>query len=120
VGRLTGLRVDKLRIGSLMVSGFLAALAGVVLAGTLGGSDPNAGPSYLLPAFAAAFLGATAITPGRFNPWGSFVAVYFLVTGITGLQLLGAIGWVEQFFYGASLIVAVTFSKLVGRARAGG
>lgn len=120
VGRLTGLRVDRLRIGSLVCSGFFAALAGVVLAGTLGGSDPNAGPSYLLPAFAAAFLGATAITPGRFNPWGSFVAVYFLVTGITGLQLLGAIGWVEQFFYGASLVVAVTFSKLVGRARTGG
>ncbi|MGE0065734.1 MAG: ABC transporter permease [Solirubrobacterales bacterium] len=120
VGRLTGLRVDQLRVGSLVFSGFFAALAGVVLAGTLGGSDPSVGPSYLLPAFAAAYLGATAIVPGRFNPWGAFVAVYFLVTGITGLQLLGAIGWVEQFFYGASLIIAVTFAKLVARARAGG
>ncbi|MGE0065764.1 MAG: ABC transporter permease [Solirubrobacterales bacterium] len=120
VARLTGVRVKAIRAGSLVFSGFLAALAGVVLAGTLGGSDPTVGPSYLLPAFAAAFLGATAITPGRFNPWGSFVSVYFLVTGITGLQLVGAIGWVEQFFYGFSLIVAVTFSKLVGRARTGG
>ncbi len=43
----------------------------------------------LLPAFAAAFLGATTILPGRFNPWGVIVAVYFLATGITGLTMLG-------------------------------
>ena len=119
VARLTGLRVDALRLGSLVVSAFTAALAGVVLAGILGAADPNIGPSYLLPAFAAAFLGATAVRPGRFNPWGSFIAVYFLVTGITGLQLLGLVGWIEQFFYGASLVLAVTFSRLVGRRRTG-
>ncbi|HVV89491.1 MAG TPA: ABC transporter permease [Solirubrobacterales bacterium] len=118
VARLSGLRVDAIRIGSLVFSGFVAALAGVVLAGTLGAADPSVGPSYLLPAFAAAFLGSTAISPGRFNPWGTFVAVYFLVTGITGLQLLGLVGWIEQFFYGASLVLAVTFSRLVGRRRA--
>jgi ribose transport system permease protein len=118
VARLTGLRVDMLRIGSLAFSGVVAALAGVVLAGTLGAADPNVGPSYLLPAFAAAFLGSTAIRPGRFNPWGGFIAVYFLITGITGLQLLGLVGWIEQFFYGASLVLAVTFSRLMGRRRA--
>jgi len=119
VARLTGLRVEAMRLGSLVVSGFTAALAGVVLAGILGAADPNVGPSYLLPAFAAAFLGATAVNPGRFNPWGSFIAVYFLVTGITGLQLLGLVGWIEQVFYGASLVLAVTFSRLVGRRRSG-
>ena len=36
-------------------------------------------------------FGATAVVPGRFNAWGSFVAVYFLVTGFTGLQLRGTI-----------------------------
>jgi ribose transport system permease protein len=118
VARLTGLRVNAIRVGALAFSGVIAALAGVVLAGTLGASDPNVGPSYLLPAFAAAFLGSTAIRPGRFNPWGSFIAVYFLVTGITGLQLLGLVGWIESFFYGASLVLAVTFSRLVGRRRA--
>ena len=115
VARLSGLRVDALRVGSLVFSGLVAALSGVVLAGILGAADPNVGPTYLLPAFAAVFLGATAIRPGRFNPWGSFVAVYFLVTGITGLQLLGLVGWIEQFFYGTSLVLAVTFSHLMGR-----
>jgi ribose transport system permease protein len=117
VARLSGVRVDAIRAGSLVASAVLSAVGGIVLAGTLGASDPNVGASYLLPAFAAAFLGSTAITPGRFNPWGTFIAVYFLVTGVTGLNLLGLTGWVEQVFYGASLIVAVTFSHLAARRR---
>lgn len=115
--RLAGIRVNTVRWSAFLFSGFCAALAGVVLAGTLGASDPNVGPSFLLPAFAAAFLGSTAITPGRFNAWGSWVAVYFLVTGITGLQLIGVEGWVEQVFYGAALVLAVAFSRLAGRKR---
>jgi ribose transport system permease protein len=117
VARLSGIRVPALRAGSLISSSVLAALAGLVLSGTLGASDPNIGASYLLPAFAAAFLGATAITPGRFNPWGTFIAVYFLVTGVTGLNLLGLTGWVEQVFYGASLVVAVAFSHVAAKRR---
>lgn len=41
----------------------------------LGIEHPNSGLSFILPAFAAAFLGATAITPGRYNAWGAFIAV---------------------------------------------
>lgn len=115
VARLAGVRVNALRAGSLVASALISAVAGVILAGWLSASDPNIGASYLLPAFAAAFLGATAITPGRFNPWGTFIAVYFLVTGITGLQLVGIVGWVEQVFYGGSLVAAVAFSHLAGR-----
>ena len=84
----------------------------IILAGVLGSADPNAGGGYLLPPFAAAFLGATAITPGRFNPWGAFIAVYFLVTGIVGLQILGFSGWIEQVFYGGALVLAVVLSRI--------
>ena len=115
VARLSGVRVDRIRAGAFVVSSVVAAFGGVVLAGVLGASDPNTGASYVLPAFAAAFLGATAISPGRFNPWGAFIAVYFLVTGITGLQLVGLSGWIEQVFYGGALVLAVTFSRLSGR-----
>lgn len=117
VARLTGIRVDRIRAGTLLASALISSLAGVMLAGVLGASDPNTAPSYLLPAFAAIFLGATAIRPGRFNAWGTFVAVYFLITGITGLQLLGLVGWIGDVFYGTSLIVAVSFSHLAGNRR---
>jgi ribose transport system permease protein len=115
VSRLAGIRVDRIRLGAFVATGFLSALAGVILAGTLGAFQSSVAPTYLLPAFAAAFLGSTVVMPGRFNPWGSVIAIYFLITGITGLQLLGLSGWIEQVFYGGALIVAVTLSTLVRR-----
>jgi ribose transport system permease protein len=115
VARLSGIPVDRIRVGAFLVSGVVSALAGVLLAGWLGASDPNVSGTYLLPTFAAAFLGAAVIQPGRFNPWGSLIAVYFLVTGVTGLELLGLAGWIEQVFYGGSLVLAVAFSRLAGR-----
>lgn len=113
VARLSGIRVDQVRAITFLVSGVLGAVAGILFVGTLGAADPNSGLSYLLPAFAAAFLGATSITPGRFNPIGSVIAVYFLVTGITGLSILGISTFVQDLFYGGALVVAVALSQLV-------
>jgi ribose transport system permease protein len=115
VSRLSGLRVSRIRWGAFIVTGFMAGLAGVMYAGSLGGADPASGQTFLLPAFAASFLGATAIYPGRFNPLGTFIAVYFLVSGITGLQLLGVQNFVQQLFYGGALVIAVTLSQFARR-----
>jgi ribose transport system permease protein len=113
VARLSGIRVDQVRAVTFLCSGVLGAVAGVLSVGTLGATDPNSGLTYLLPAFAAAFLGATSITPGRFNPIGSVIAVYFLVTGITGLSILGISTFVQDLFYGGALVIAVVLSQLV-------
>jgi ribose transport system permease protein len=115
VARLSGLKVNRIRILSFVACGGLAGLAGVVYVGTSGTADPSAGTSYLLPAFAAAFLGATVLQPGRFNAWGTLVAVYFLTTGINGLSQLNVGTFVQQLFYGGALIVAVLLSRLAGR-----
>lgn len=115
VARLSGIRVSRLRWGALATSGVISAFAGVLYAGTLGSADPTSALSFLLPAFAAAFLGATTIMPGRFNPIGSIAAVYFLVTGITGLQLLGVQTFVQQLFYGGALVLAVALSQFARR-----
>ena len=115
VARLSGIRVARLRWGSLAASGVISAFAGILYCGTLGSADPTSSLSFLLPAFAAAFLGATTIMPGRFNPIGSIAAVYFLVTGITGLQLLGVETFVQQLFYGGALILAVALSQFARR-----
>lgn len=117
VARLSGVRVGRMRWGALVASATISAVAGVLYAGTTGGADPSSGANFLLPAFAAAFLGATSVSPGRFNAWGSIIAVYFLVTGITGLQLLGVESFVQQLFYGGALVLAVAVSRLVGGRR---
>lgn len=113
VARLSGIHVDGVRWGALISSGFLSSLAGVLYAGTTGAADPSSGLTYLLPAFAAAFLGSTSIEPGRFNAWGATIAVYFLVTGITGLSILGVRTFVQDLFYGGALVVAVALSQIV-------
>ena len=117
VARLAGIRVDRVRMGGLIMTATLAGLAGVILAGQNGAANPQAGAYYLLPAFAGAFLGSTTIRPGSFNAVGTWIAVYFLITGITGLVYLGFAGWPEQVFYGASLLVAVSLGVLARRRR---
>ncbi len=115
VARLSGIRVDFYRSVALVISATISAFAGIVLAASLGATGPSIGPDYLLPAFAAAFLGATTLTPGRLNVWGSVIAVYFLITGVTGLELIGVPSWIQQVFYGGVLIIAVAISKQAGR-----
>ncbi len=117
VARLAGIRVDAVRAWALVGAGVIAALAGILAVGINGSADPSSRLGLLLPAFAAAFLGATSIVPGRFNPWGSFIGVFLLATGISGLQIFGIPNWVQDLFYGGGLILAVAASQLVRRRR---
>ncbi|UDY23449.1 ABC transporter permease [Nocardioides sp. Kera G14] len=115
VSRLAGVRVTRVRWGAFTTGGLLAGIGGVLSAAATGGFDPNVSQSYLLPIFAATFLGTAILQPGRFNPLGTLIAVYFLATGVLGLQLLGATAWVSNVFYGGVLVVAVTLSTLLNR-----
>ncbi|MDF2443066.1 MAG: ribose transport system permease protein [Subtercola sp.] len=108
--RLAGLNVNRVTRFSLIIAGFLAALAGVLLTAKLGSGSPDVGAPYLLPAFAAVFLGSTQIKPGRPNVLGTIVAVYLLAIGVKGLQLLGAPTRIDSFFNGVVLIVAVALA----------
>lgn len=118
VARLAGVPVDAIRIGSFVAGSTLAGLGGVVLVASVGGFDSTSSGTYLLPAFAAVFLGTAVVRPGRFNPIGTLVAIYFLATGILGLQLLGYSGWIENVFYGGALIIAVSIATVVRRRTA--
>jgi ribose transport system permease protein len=79
--------------------------------------DPTVGPGYLLPAYAAAFLGSTQFHGGRYNVWGSVLAVYVLAVGVKGLQLAGAPVWIPDLFNGVALLLAVAMSKYERTAR---
>lgn len=105
--RLTGIKTKRIQFFSLLVSAVVAGWAGVVLASVLGSGSPTAGTPYLLPAFAAAFLGATQIRPGRFNARGTVLGVVTLGAGITGLSLATAPTWASNMFTGIVLIAAL-------------
>lgn len=117
VARLAGIRVGRIRTGSYIAASVLAGMAGIILVSTVGGFDPTGSASYLLPALAAVFLGTAVVQPGQFNPIGTMIGIYFLETGIFGLQLLGYSGWIQDVFYGGGLVIAVALATLV-RARA--
>lgn len=112
VARLAGINVNRIRAASYIIDSLIAGFGGILLVASAGGFDPTASSTYLLPALAAVFLGTAMVFPGQFNPIGTFLGIYFLETGVLGLQLLGYTGWVEDAFYGAGLVVAVTLATI--------
>jgi ribose transport system permease protein len=116
--RLAGVATDRLRFMSLVASGGLAGATGIVLASMLGSGSPTAGTPYLLPAFAAAFLGATQLKHGRFNAGGTIIAVLLLGTGVTGLALANAPQWAGDMFVGVVLIASLAVTGLQRRSNA--
>jgi ribose transport system permease protein len=114
---LLGMRVNALRTSSFVISGTLSAVAGVVELGRVGSASSGVGPSFLLPAVAAGFLGATTIKVGRFNVLGTVVAVILVAIGVSGLELNGVPNWVEPVFDGGVLVLAVGFSRLAAARR---
>jgi ribose transport system permease protein len=118
--RLAAVRTERIRFGALVASSFIAGIAGVVLASNIGSGSPTAGNDYLLPAFAAVFLGATQLKNGRFNAFGTIIGILLLGTGTTGLGLANQPGWVQDMFKGCVLIAALTVTGLqVRRAGSG-
>jgi ribose transport system permease protein len=113
--RLADIRVNKLRFCSLLVSATLAGFAGVLLASSLAAGSPSAGTSYLLPGFASVFVGATVFKHGRFNAWGTIVAVLMLGTGVVGLGLVSAPLWAIDMFTGVVLIAALSANSFERR-----
>lgn len=110
--RLSGTRVNRLVFYSLITSAVVAGLAGVLNTATQGSADPGVGPGFLLPALAAAFLGATTIRPGRFNVIGTILSVLLLAIGVNGLSQLGAPQWVPPVFNGGVLLLAVGVAQV--------
>lgn len=117
VASLAGVRTNAYVICSFVASASIAAAAGILVVASVGTGSTEVGPSYLLPAFAAGFLGATQFRPGRYNVWGTVLAVYLLATGVKGLVLMGAAVWVPEMFNGAALLVAVGAAGVQRRAR---
>lgn len=112
VSRLAGVRVQAIQTGSLVCAGVIGAFAGIVLTSRVASATPSGGDAYLLPAFAAAFLGATQFRSKRFNATGTTIAVFMLGTGQYGLLLAGAPQWMPNVFQGFALVAAIGLTQL--------
>jgi ribose transport system permease protein len=114
---LNGIPSRRYVIGTFIASGFLGAVAGIVLAARLRIGQASVGLEFLLPALVGAFLGSTTIKPGRVNVWGTIIGVAILAVGISGIQQLGGAFFVEPLFNGVTLLIAIGLAGYAQRKR---
>lgn len=117
--KLVGIRMKFLIGASFALGGALAGVGGVLYVARAGGADPSVGDTFLLPAFAAAFLSAAAVKPGLHNVWGTVVAMYFLAVLNNGLNIAGAQTYVNNYVNGAGLIIGIALATTLYRRRVG-
>jgi ribose transport system permease protein len=110
--RLSGIRVDRVKIFAFVVAGVCASLTGILLASLIGSGTASAADSYLLNAFAAAFLGSATLKDGEFHIPGTFIGVLIIGIGFNGLAIFGAPTFYQYVFQGAILILAVGLSTV--------
>lgn len=108
--RLAGVSGTRYQVAALTLSATISGVAGVVLLSTIGTADDVSSAAYLLPVFAAVFVGSTQVR-SRFNVAGTILAVVLIQTGIHGIELSGLDHWVNYVFNGAVLVVAVVISR---------
>jgi len=119
--KLAGISSDRIVWGSLIASGAIASLAGVMYTAQVGAYTSDIGQGYLFPALAAVFFGASQLSQ-RPNVWGTLIAFFALAFGIQGLTLQFGAGtfWVSPLFQGSALIVAVAVASTRGSVGKGG
>jgi len=113
--RLSGIRVDRIKIFAFATAGFCAALTGTLLSSLLGSGTLAAADGYLLDAFAAVFLGSATLREGEFHITGTLVGVLILAVGFNGLSIFGAPTHFQPIFKGGILVLAVGMSALARR-----
>ncbi len=113
--RLSGVRVERVRIWAFVIAGVTAAIAGVLLSSRVGSGQLTAGDAYLLNSFAAVFLGSAALRDGEFHIVGTLIGVMTVGFGFNGLAILGAPTFFQYIFSGGLLIVAVALSTVARR-----
>ncbi len=112
---LSGLRTGRVRITAFVASSVVAAFAGLMLASNLNAGNTTAGIGYMLPAFAACFIGAATLRDGHFHIVGTIVGVLILGVLSNGLVLLGVSPAWTTATQGLVLILAVAISGYFGK-----
>lgn len=112
--RLSGIAVKRYALAGLGISAVCAALAGIVVAANLGvGRPQGVGDTYLLDAFAAAFIGAATLRPGRFHILGTVIGVLLIGVINNGLSIMGVETFWQYIVRGAILIIALLFASVL-------
>ena len=116
--RLAGIPTGRFVLLTLLLSGFTAALSGIVLAARVRNLDPTAGIGYEFAALTAVVLGGTRLTGGHGSLLNTLAGVLVLGVIANGMTLLNLSFNVQLLVQGLILVAAVAFdarSRRVGR-----
>jgi ribose transport system permease protein len=115
--RLSGLAVDRLRIVAYLLTGLLAALAGVLLSSRLMSGMPTAGNALELQVLAACVIGGASLRGGEGTVLGAFLGVIFVALVNNAMTMLAVSIYWQMIVIGAVLVAAVALDMLVRRRR---
>ncbi len=113
---LAGVPVRGVQLAVYGINGFLAGLAGAVLAARLGAGIPNSGQNYELDVIAAVVVGGTSLSGGRGGVLGSLLGALFIGTLNNGLNLSGVDPYLQKIVLGVVILAAVLIDS-AGRKR---
>lgn len=103
----SGIKVDRQKLIALVLSGLLAALAGILLATRLSSGSPTLASQLLLPAIAAVIVGGTAITGGVGGIGRTVIGALIISVVRVGMTFLGVNIFAQQIVFGIVLVAAV-------------
>lgn len=109
--RLSGIKVDRIKVYVYALTGTLAALASLILTSRLNSAQPTAGNMFELDAIAAVVLGGTSLTGGRGWIVGTLIGALIIGVLNNGLNLIGVSSFFQQVVKGAVILVAVLLDR---------
>ena len=116
--RLSGIAVKRYAPIALAICAVCAALGGLMAASVLGAGRPQGvGDGYLLNAFAAVFIGASSLRPGKFHIVGTLIGVMLIGVINNGLSIMGVATYWQYIVQGVLLIVALFSAGLLTMRR---
>ena len=109
--RISGVRVNMVKVFVYMFSGFCAAIVGLIISSELMASHPATGESFELNAIAAAVLGGTSMSGGRGTIGGTIVGAFVIGILSDGLVMMGVSSFWQMVIKGLVIIVAVVVDQ---------
>ncbi|HEY7059727.1 MAG TPA: ABC transporter permease [Vicinamibacterales bacterium] len=113
---LSGVRVAQVRLRVYVMSGFCAALVGLIIAAQLGAAHPATGNTFELNAIAAVVLGGTSLMGGRGTVGGTLIGAFVIGVLADGLVLLGVSEFWQMVVKGLVIVLAVILDQVQKRS----
>jgi ribose transport system permease protein len=115
--RLSGIKVNRVKIGIYVLTGIMAGVAGIIITARFGSSSVTIGPGVELRVLTACIIGGASLNGGEGSVLGAFLGAFFMQLLSTSLNLLNVNVYVQTLLTGAILILAILVDQLNERRK---